>query len=85
MIFRISRNRRLFRKLHSGSLFDNDLLNRGENIVDNKNQFLNTVLNSPKSIKKFLIEHGKEGKSICPISFFREEDREKYLRGGNKK
>lgn len=44
------------------------------------NKFLNTVLNRPEDIKQFLIEEGSQGKSISPISFFSEEEREKFLR-----
>ena len=44
------------------------------------NRFLETVLNSPDKVKKYLIECGMKGKSTAPISFFREEDREKFIR-----
>ena len=44
-----------------------------------ENQFMETVLNSPDSVKQFLIEHGKDGKPVSPISFFREEDRDKFI------
>ena len=40
---------------------------------------METVLNSPDSVKQFLIEHGKDGKPVSPISFFREEDRDKFI------
>lgn len=45
-----------------------------------ENEFITTVLNSPEKLKRFLIDHGIEGKSICPIMFFDEEDKEKYLK-----
>ena len=45
-----------------------------------ESQFLRTVLNSPDEVKKFLIESGNEGKSTAPISFFSDEDRDKFLR-----
>ena len=48
--------------------------------MDGKNRFLETVLKSPDQIKKFLIDEGMPGKSTAPISFFAEEDREKFLR-----
>jgi hypothetical protein len=44
------------------------------------NRFMNTVLNRPDEIKQFLIEDGIHGKSISPISFFSEDEREKFLR-----
>ena len=44
------------------------------------NEFLETVQNSPEQIKKFLISHGMKGKSTAPISFFREEEMENFIR-----
>ena len=48
--------------------------------MGDRNRFLETVLKSPDKVKKFLIDEGMQGKSTCPISFFSDEDKEKYLR-----
>ena len=45
-----------------------------------ENQFLVTVLNSPESLKQFLIDNGNRPKRVSPISFFSEKNREKFIR-----
>lgn len=38
-----------------------------------------TELNGKMTITEYVYEHGKEPKLICPISFFKEEERDKYI------
>jgi hypothetical protein len=42
--------------------------------LENSN-FIETLLkNESNSINEFIIEHGKEGKPFCPISFEKQEE-----------
>lgn len=50
-----------------------------------ENPFMQTVLNSVDEVEKFLISNGNSGKPVCPIYFFSEDDKDKFVKKDSSK